>query len=67
MTREKLHTVSEVADILGVTSGRIRQICREYELGEVFARTRLLTESELEAIREIPDRRTKSKKIGKVA
>lgn len=57
MIREKLHTVSDVADELGITTGRVRQICREFGIGEFIGRDRLLTQEEFEKIRNRPDRR----------
>ena len=57
MIKEKFHTVTEAAEALGITSGRVRQICRELEIGTVAGKTRLLSENDLRTIQDRPDRR----------
>lgn len=65
MIQQKLHTVTEVARSLGLTTGRIRQICNEHGIGEIYGSTRLFSEKEVKQLCNIPDRRTKNRKIGK--
>ena len=48
---DKLFTTSEVANLLGVTPGRVRQICLELELGTKSGRDRFLTTEEIETMR----------------
>lgn len=55
--REKLFTVNDVARLLEVTPGRVRQICREREIGEVIGTTRLLTAEDIKTIEQRPDGR----------
>lgn len=55
--REKLFTVNDVARLLEITPGRVRQICREREIGEVIGTTRLLTAEDIKAVEERPDGR----------
>ena len=59
MTITNVWTVAEVARELELTTGRIRQICREHNIGEVKGRDRLLSESDMRRIRNLPDRRKK--------
>jgi hypothetical protein len=55
--QEKVFTVSEVARLLEITTGRVRQICRELMIGEVKGKTRLLTVEDIQHIEKRPDRR----------
>jgi hypothetical protein len=55
--QEKVFTVSEVARLLEITTGRVRQICRELNIGEVKGKTRLLTVEDIQHIEKRPDRR----------
>lgn len=62
---QEIYTTSEVAELLGVTHGRISQIARARKLGKKLGTVRIFTQEDVEKIREIPDRRsTKGKKIG---
>jgi hypothetical protein len=55
-TATKLFSTQEAATELGVTEGRVRQICRGYKNGKKFGakygRDWFLTETDLEKIRE---------------
>jgi hypothetical protein len=53
----ELFTVTDVARLLEITPGRVRQICRELELGQVFGKTRLLTVGDVAKIRSRGDGR----------
>lgn len=65
MLQQNLWTVTEVADELGVTTGRVRQICRAHGIGEILGKTRVLTDADVDRIRNLPDRRRrKSPKQG---
>ncbi len=47
-------TVTQAAECTGKTSGRIRQICREHEIGMLIAgRLRLLSKADLKRIEKI--------------
>lgn len=59
MVIKNLYTVADVADQLGLTPGRIRQICREHNIGQVFGRDRLMDENDVKRIKNLPDRRKK--------
>lgn len=47
-----LFTVKEAARLLGVSPGRIRQVCIALKLGRIAASTRFLTAEEIDVIRE---------------
>lgn len=64
MIRQTLWTVAEVAESIGVTTGRIRQICIEHGFGQIVGNTRVLADAEVDAIRNLPDRRKKSADMG---
>jgi hypothetical protein len=51
MLKEKLYSSKEAAEILGLTDGRIRQICRWNSIGTKLGRDWLLTEKELNKLR----------------
>ena len=57
--KTNLKTVAEVADMLGLTHGRVRQICRKYELGRILGHDRLLAPADIRAIKSRPDGRRK--------
>lgn len=65
MTNTPFKTTQEVAEILGVTDSRIRQLCREYELGQIVGGTRVLYKSDIKKICETPGLRKIPKKIPK--
>lgn len=55
-------TVAAAADRLGVSSSRLRQICREFSIGQkVTDRMRLLTESEVYELETILNRIDRAK------
>lgn len=60
--KEKIHTVTEVAKLLGITTGRVRQICREKEIGQIIGKTRILTDKDIKEIESRPDRRKSDEK-----
>lgn len=54
--QQKTFSVQEVADIVGKTDGRIRQICREFNIGTLYGgRFRLLNRRDLNRIRQYLD------------
>lgn len=57
MIKENIRTVSDVAEELRITTGRVRQICREFDIGVVVGKTRLLSDEDVDKIRQRPDRR----------
>jgi hypothetical protein len=59
MATQQLFSVQQVAEQLGVTDGRIRQICREHEIGVLLGRDRVLTPDDVRKIKNLPDRRKK--------
>ena len=54
-----LFTCNQVAKKLKLTPGRIRQICRDQDIGEKHGRDWLLTLEDVELINELPDLRKK--------
>lgn len=59
MVLKNVYTVSDVAEMLGLTTGRIRQICREFNIGQLVGRDRLMDENDVKRIKNLPDRRKK--------
>lgn len=57
MLKEKLYNCKEAADILGLTDGRIRQICRWNSIGQKVGRDWLLTAKDLEILRSEENRK----------
>ena len=57
--KQKIYTTSEVAVHLGKTHGRISQIARQLNLGEIVGNTRIFTQDDVGRIRSIPDGRRK--------
>jgi hypothetical protein len=57
MLKEKLYNCKEAAEILGLTDGRIRQICRWNSIGSKIGRDWLLTEKDLEKLRDEESRK----------
>jgi hypothetical protein len=54
-TIKNLLTTSEVAEILGLTVGRINQIARGRDLGIIKGNTRIFTPKELRTIKALTD------------
>lgn len=59
MATQQLFSVQQAAVKLGLTDSRIRQICREHEIGVLLGRDRVLTEDDIQQIQNLPDRRKK--------
>lgn len=53
-TINDIYTVSEVAEIMGISPSRIRQICIEHDIGTVLGKTRVFTKSELKRLQDVP-------------
>ena len=51
MTTETLYTTKQVADALGITTGRVRQLARALKLGRWVGSVRLYTEADVDALR----------------
>lgn len=49
----QIHTVKEVASLLGVTDSYIRRLCLENKLGTRKGRDRLLTAEDISQLRKI--------------
>ena len=52
MTTDTLYTTKQVADALGITTGRVRQIARKFEIGRWVGSMRLYTDADVAAIRD---------------
>jgi hypothetical protein len=61
-----LKTTQEVAQIFGVTDGRIRQIGRQEDIGAMIGGTRVFTPSDIRKIERIPGLRKIGKKSRKM-
>jgi phage antirepressor YoqD-like protein len=59
MATQQLFSVQQAARKLGVTDSRVRQICREHEIGVLLGRDRVLTNEDIDRIENLPDRRKK--------
>lgn len=59
MATQQLFSVQQVAEELGITDRRVRQICAEHEIGVMLGRDRVLTDDDLRRIKNLPDRRKK--------
>lgn len=59
MATQQLFSVQQAARKLGVTDSRVRQICREHEIGVLLGRDRVLTNEDIDKIENLPDRRKK--------
>jgi hypothetical protein len=57
MLNEKLYNAKEAAEILSLTDGRIRQICRWNAIGTKIGRDWLLSEKDLEKLRSEENRK----------
>lgn len=64
MTTETLYTTKQVADALGVTTGRIRQLARELELGRWVGSVRLYSDADVDAMRARRKRTSPERKDG---
>lgn len=62
MSTEKLFSVMDVADKLGVSDARVRQLCIEYEIGQIVGSSRVLTEEDVEQLEEIRSNQRKYEK-----
>lgn len=58
--KTKLYTTSQAAELLGLTDGRIRQICRGNGIGTKQGRDWFLTSKELRKLRSAENRKKKS-------
>lgn len=60
-TLDRIYTCQEAAEQLEMSDARIRQLCIEHnEIGKKHGRSWLLTEADLERIRNLPDHRRKN-------
>jgi hypothetical protein len=57
MINEKLYNAKEAAEQLGLTDGRIRQICRWNSIGTKIGRDWLLSQKDLEKLRSLENRK----------
>lgn len=57
MLREKLYTSRQVAKMLSLTAGRIRQICRWNRVGTKVGRDWMLTEKDVATLRNEENRK----------
>lgn len=57
MLKQKLYNCKEAAEILSLTDGRIRQICRWNSIGTKIGRDWLLSEKDLEKLRSEENRK----------
>lgn len=57
---DRVYSAKEAAEVLGMTEGRICQICRWKGIGQKFSKVWLLTEADIERIKNLPDGRKKS-------
>jgi hypothetical protein len=53
----KIYSVREAADLFGITEGRIRQLCRAFEIGRKIGRDWLLTEADIHRLESAPGTR----------
>ena len=51
MTTETLYTTKQVADALGITTGRVRQLARKLNLGRWVGSVRLYSDADLAILR----------------
>jgi hypothetical protein len=57
MLNEKLYNAKEAAEILSLTDGRIRQICRWNSIGTKIGRDWLLNAEDLKKLRVLENRK----------
>ena len=55
--RQKLYTAIEAAQILGLTDGRIRQVCRWNSIGTKIGAAWLLTDADMKRIGKLENRK----------
>ena len=55
--KTKLYTTSQAAELLGLTDGRIRQICRANSIGEKRGRDWFLTAREVTSLMKSENRK----------
>ncbi len=60
MFNEKLYNCKEAAEILELTDGRVRQVCRWNEIGIKVGRDWLLTAKDLDKLRVEENRKKKT-------
>lgn len=60
MGETRLYTTQEVADQIGVTTGRIRQLAVPLHVGTKVGRDWVFTADDIERLRERDDRRRKA-------
>ena len=51
MTSDTLYTTKQVADALGITTGRVRQLARALGIGRWVGSMRLYTDADIDALR----------------
>lgn len=51
MTTDALYTTKQVADALGITTGRVRQLARALSLGRWVGSVRVFTDADIEVMR----------------
>lgn len=51
MTDDTLYTTKQIADMLGITTGRVRQLARALDLGRWVGSVRLYSEADLDVMR----------------
>lgn len=49
-----VHSTKDVADLLGVSDARVRQLCIDYDRGQKVGRDRLLSDEDVEFLRNRP-------------
>ena len=60
MVREKIYSVPEAAEILSLTEGRVRQLCRWNAIGVKVGRDWVLSTEDIEKLKDRDDRRKNS-------
>ena len=58
--KEKIYTVAEAAEILALTEGRVRQLCRWNSIGVKLGRDWVLSDEDVQKLRDRDDRRKNS-------
>jgi hypothetical protein len=51
MATDTLYTTKQIADALGITTGRVRQLARDLNLGRWVGTVRLFDDADLERLR----------------
>ena len=57
MIKEKIYTAQEAAEILELTDGRVRQVCRWNQIGKKMGRDWILSENDLEKLSKFENRK----------